>query len=334
MTGAFNLKGDQLKGRILMNLDSEDEGELYIGCAGGVNTSATFNYTPENVPAGSKAYRLVLSGLRGGHSGLDINLGRGNANKLMNRFLWKASRELDLRIAEIEGGNLRNAIPRESFVVAVVSADKEKELKQWAADFQTMIISELGSVEPAFKFEILPTDMPGKIIDKNTQDKILNVIYTLPNGVVRMESDMPGVVETSTNLAIIKSEKSTIEVKCLLRSSIETAKNDLCNAMTAAFELAGAAVEHSGSYPGWKPNVDSSILSTMKKVYENKFGKTPDVKVIHAGLECGIIGDVYKGMDMVSFGPTIRHPHSPDEKVNIASVEKFWIYLVETLKAI
>jgi dipeptidase D len=334
MTGAFNLKGGVLKGRILMNLDSEDEGELYIGCAGGVNTMAIFDYMPENVPAGYKAFRLILTGLKGGHSGLEINLGRGNANKLMNRFLWKASREFGLRIASIEGGNLHNAIPRESFVVAVIPVTKEKDLMQWAADFQVMINKELSSIEPNAKIEILPTDMPATIFDKNTQDNLLNAVYTLPNGVIRMESDMPGVVETSTNLAIIKSHAGHIEIKCLLRSSIESAKNDLCNAMTAAFELAGAKVEHSGSYPGWKPNVDSPILHTMKKVYETKFGKTPDVKVIHAGLECGIIGDVYKGMDMVSFGPTIRHPHSPDEKVNIASVEKFWIYLVETLKAL
>jgi dipeptidase D len=334
MTGAFNLKGDVLKGRILMNLDSEDEGELYIGCAGGVNTSALLKYHPESVPAGYKAFRIVITGLKGGHSGLEINLGRGNANKLMNRFLWKASRELGLRMASIEGGNLRNAIPREAFVLAVVPSASEKAFQTWAAEFQNTITSEIGTIETAFKIEVLPTNMPPKIFDKKTQDNLLNVIYTLPNGLVRMESDMPGVVETSTNLAIIKSNENSIEIKCLLRSSIESAKNDLCNAMTAAFELAGAEVEHSGSYPGWKPNVDSPILSTMKKVYENKFGKTPEVKVIHAGLECGIIGDVYKGMDMVSFGPTIRHPHSPDEKVNIASVDKFWIYLTETLKAI
>jgi dipeptidase D len=334
MTGAFNLKPDFLKGRILMNLDSEDEGELYIGCAGGVNTSADFKFTAETVPSGYKPYRMILTGLKGGHSGLDINLGRGNANKLMNRFLWKASREMGLRIAGVEGGNLRNAIPRESFVTAVVPGDKEKELSKWATEFSQMLVNELGSVEPTLKFEILPTDMPRHIIEKKVQDKLLNVIYTLPNGTIRMESDMPEVVETSTNLAIIKSHADHIEIKCLLRSSIESAKNDLCNAMTAAFELAGAEVEHSGSYPGWKPNVDSQILKTMKKVYESKYSKTPEVKVIHAGLECGIIGDVYKGMDMVSFGPTIRHPHSPDEKVNIATVEKFWIYLTETLKAV
>jgi dipeptidase D len=334
MTGAFNLKPDMLKGRILMNLDSEDEGELYIGCAGGINTSALFTFTEEPVPSGSKAYKISLTGLKGGHSGVDIHLGRGNANKLMNRFLWKASRDFKLRIASIEGGNLRNAIPRESFVVATIRDSNDEEFKKWVNEFRDTICNELKTPEPDIKFEIVLTDLPRSVMDKTTQDRFLNAIYTLPNAVIRMESDMPGIVETSTNLAIIKTDKNTIDIRCLLRSSVDSAKLDLANAMTAAFELAGAKVSHEGGYPGWKPNVNSRILSTMKKVYQDKFGKIPDVKVIHAGLECGIIGDVYKGMDMVSFGPTIRYPHSPDEKVHIPSVEKFWIYLLETLKAV
>jgi dipeptidase D len=334
MTGAFNLKPEFVKGRILMNLDSEDEGELYIGCAGGMNTTATFTFKSETVPANSKAYNISLTGLKGGHSGIDIILGRGNANKLMNRFLWKASRDFGLRIASIEGGSLRNAIPRESFVVAVIPANNTESFKKWGNEFSKTICSELKTPEPGIKFEITETDLPKSLIDKATENNFLNAIYTLPNGVIRMESDMPGVVETSTNLAIIKSKDNTIEVMCLLRSSVESAKADLGNAMTAAFELAGANVVHDGAYPGWKPDVNSKILVTMKEVYLGKFGKTPEVKVIHAGLECGIIGDVYKGMDMISFGPTIRHPHSPDEKVNIPTVEKFWIYLTETLKNI
>lgn len=334
MTGAFNLQPDFLKGRILMNLDSEDEGELYIGCAGGMNTAATFTFKPEAVPAGSKAFKINLTGLKGGHSGIDIILGRGNANKLMNRFLWKASRDFGLRIASIEGGSLRNAIPRESFVVAVIPANNTEAFKQWGNEFSSIICSELKTPEPDIKFEITATELPQSVIDKATENNFLNAIYTMPNGVIRMESDMPGVVETSTNLAIIKSKENTIEVMCLLRSSVESAKVDLGNAMTAAFELAGANVVHDGAYPGWKPDVNSKILKTMKQVYLDKFGKTPEVKVIHAGLECGIIGDVYKGMDMISFGPTIRHPHSPDEKVNIPTVEKFWEYLTETLKAV
>ena len=334
MTGAFNLKANMLKGKILMNLDSEDEGELFIGCAGGVNTTITFNYKPEPVPTGMKAYNINLTGLKGGHSGVDIHLGRGNANKVMNRFLWKASRDLGLRIAAIEGGSLRNAIPRESFVSAVIPSNNEKAFLSWADEFGKTIKNELFSVEPDIKFVAAPMDLPLKVLDKLTQDHFLNGIYATPNGVIRMISEMPEVVETSTNLAIIKSNENTIDVMCLLRSSVDSAKTDLANAMTSVFELAGATVVHDGAYPGWKPDIDSPVLKTMKKVYKDLYGKTPEVKVIHAGLECGIIGDVYKGMDMISFGPTIRHPHSPDEKVNIPSVEKFWNYLIETLKAV
>ena len=334
MAGAFNLKADAVKGRILMNLDSEDEGELYIGCAGGMNTTATFTFKAEAVPAGSKAFKVNLTGLKGGHSGVDIHLGRGNANKLMNRLLWMAGRDLGLRISALEGGNLRNAIPRESFATITIPATQETAFLSWVAEFRAILKNELSSVEPDIELEAIPVSTPATIMDKATQDKFLNAIYTMPNGAIRMLSDMPEIVETSTNLAIIKSDGTTISIKCLLRSSVDSAKNDLGNAMTSVFELAGATIIHEGSYPGWKPNVNSPILNTMKRIYYEKFGKIPDVKVIHAGLECGIIGDVYKGMDMISFGPTIRHPHSPDEKVNIATVEKFWTYLVETLKAI
>lgn len=334
MTGAFNLHPDFLKGRILMNLDSEDEGELYIGCAGGMNTTATLPYTPEAVPAGYKAFKISLTGLKGGHSGVDIHLGRGNANKIMNRFLWKASRDLGLRIAAIEGGSLRNAIPRESFATVVVPAASEKAIKDWATEFLGIIINELSGVETDIKLEVTATEIPQTVMDKTTQEKFLNAAYAVPNGAIRMLSDMAEIVETSTNLAIIKSNGKAVEFMCLLRSSVDSAKYDLGNAMTSVFELAGATVVHDGSYPGWKPNVDSSILKTMKQIYKDKYGKEPEVKVIHAGLECGIIGDVYKGMEMISFGPTIRFPHSPDEKVNIATVEKFWDYLVETLKSV
>jgi len=334
MTGAFNLKGDMLKGRILMNLDSEEEGELCIGCAGGMNTSAIFAFKPEQVPAGSKAFKVSLTGLKGGHSGVDIHLGRGNANKIMNRFLWEASREVGLRISKIEGGNLRNAIPRESFVSVVVPIATEADFVLLVDSFRNRVRNELSSVEPDLEFKISEESLPVSLIEKTVQDRLLNAVYAMPNGVVRMTSDLPDVVETSTNLAIIKSEDHSIEIKCLLRSSVDSAKFDLGNAMTSTFELAGAKITHQGAYPGWKPDNNSLILKTMKDVYHKKFGKSPVVNVIHAGLECGIIGDAYKGMDMISFGPTIRHPHSPDEKVYIPSVEKFWDYLVETLKAV
>ena len=331
MTGAFNLTHDFLKGRIFLNLDSEDEGELYVGCAGGVNTTATFAVKPEPTPLETKSFKISLTGLNGGHSGVDIHLGRANANKLMNRLLWKASRENGLRIATIAGGSLRNAIARESFVTVVAPENNEKEFYAWIAEFHTILQEEFLSIEPDLKLEIIPTDRPETVFDNATQDRFLNAIYAAPNGVIRVSSEVPGIVETSTNLAIVKTAEDRIEINCLLRSSIDSAKADLCNVMTSIFELAGASVVHEGSYPGWKPDFQSPLLTTMKKVYKAKFSCDPKVKVIHAGLECGIIGDKYKSMDMISFGPTIRYPHSPSEKVNIASVEKFWVYLTEAL---
>jgi dipeptidase D len=334
MSGAMNLAVDFVKGRILMNLDSEDEGELYIGCAGGINTTAKFTFEPQPLPPGIKAFKIKITGLKGGHSGVDINLGRGNANKLMNRLLWKASRELGLRIASIEGGSVRNAIPRESFATAVLPAGKEIAFKSMVDEFRSEVINELSSVDPGIKIDVTETDLPKHIVNKDVQDRFLNAVYAFPDGVIRMSADIAGIVETSTNLSIIKSYNNYIEISCLSRSSLDSAKSDLCNAITSVFELAGAGIVHEGSYPGWKPNVNSPVLATMKKIYKDKFGTSPEIKVIHAGLECGIIGDVYKGMDMISFGPTIKNAHSPDEKVNIPSVQKFWSYLTEVLEKI
>lgn len=332
MTGAFNLKAGVLKGKTMINLDSEDEGELYIGCAGGINTSATFTYKTEKVAGDVKAYKLNLTGLKGGHSGVDIHLGRANANKLMNRFLWLASKELGLRISSIDGGSLRNAIPRESFVIITVPAAKAAAFEAEVKKFEETFKLEYASVEPDLSFRAEGIALPETWIDAETQKNLIHAVYAIPNGSIRMIAEMPEVVETSTNLAIVKSKENTVEVMCLLRSSVESAKQDLANMMSAAFELAGANVVHDGSYPGWKPDVHSPILHAMKEGYNKLYGKTPEIKVIHAGLECGIIGDKYPGMDMVSFGPTIRFPHSPDEKVNIATVEKFWNFLVATLE--
>lgn len=333
MTGAFNLEAGALKGNTMINLDSEDEGELYIGCAGGLNTTAKIPVKFEAVPAGNTAFKLSLTGLKGGHSGLDINLGRGNANKIMNRFLWKVSRDLNVRIASLEGGTLRNAIPRESFAVVAVPAGDITKFEKEVDHFEKTLKVELGSVETDLLFKAETADMPSQVLERGAQANFLNIIYAIPNGAMRMIAEMPEVVETSTNLAIVKLRETEVELTCLLRSSVDSAKADLANAMTSIFELGGAKVVHDGDYPGWKPNVNSPVLLTMKNVYEKNFGKKPEVKVIHAGLECGIIGDKYPGMDMVSFGPTIRHPHSPDEKVNIPTVEKFWNFLVETLKS-
>lgn len=331
MTGAFNLKPGFVTGDILMNLDSEDEGELYIGCAGGVNSQASLTYKVEAIPAGYTAFKFSLTGLKGGHSGLEINLGRANANKLINRFLWKATQQFQIRLASLEGGNLRNAIPREAFAEILVPADKVSGLQQFVKTFEKEIWGEYQPVETALKVELSAISTPAGVMDVAAQNTLLSLVYALPNGTIRLTPEMPEVVETSTNLSIVKVANGQIDIKLLLRSAVESCKNDLLATVEAAYQLAGYKYSSDGSYPGWKPNLQSPILSVMKKVYLENFGKEPEVKVIHAGLECGIIGDVYPNLDMVSFGPTIRHPHSPDEKVNIATVEKFWKYLTLSL---
>ena len=334
MTGAFELKGGLLDGKILINLDSEDEGELYIGCAGGIDTSGKLKYSEDAVPAGSEAFKLSLTGLKGGHSGLDINLGRGNSNILLCRFMFGAVHKFGMRLASIDGGSLRNAIPRESYAVVTIPAAEKEGFLAAVKEYESICKNELGSVEPDLSFKAEIAELPGSLIDASTQDRLIRTVYGMPNGVIRMSDDMPGVVETSTSLAIVRSGEGAIDIYCLLRSSVETAKMSLADSLQSVLELAGAEVTHSGSYPGWKPDVDSAILVTMKKVYETHFGKVPEVKVIHAGLECGIIGDSYPGLDTISFGPTIRFPHSPDEKVHIESVKKFWDYLLRTLEEV
>lgn len=334
MTGAFGLEQNVLDGHILLNMDSEDEGELYIGCAGGIDATATFSYKEEKPDANTLAYKLSVKGLKGGHSGMDIPLGRGNSNKIMFRFLKQAAKDFDVKISKILGGSLRNAIPREAFATVVVPQKYSDELKNAVKSFEDIVSAELSSVDPNFSFTCKEADMPDSLIDANTQKNLINAVYACPNGVLRMSNDMEGLVETSTNLAIVKSTKDKVEVQCLMRSSVETAKKDLTEMVDSVFTLAGANVKFDGAYPGWKPNPKSEILETMKDVYNKNFGKVPEIKAIHAGLECGLLGAVYPKWDMISFGPTIRNPHSPDEKVHIESVEKFWKYLVETLKNI
>ncbi|MDR2039713.1 MAG: aminoacyl-histidine dipeptidase [Bacteroidales bacterium] len=332
MTGANGLQPGMLKGSVFINLDSEEEGELYIGCAGGLNVVISIDYTEEPSEKSGRAYEIKLTGLKGGHSGLDIHLGRGNANLIMTRFLWHASRKYGLRIASIEGGNMRNAIPREASAIVTIPSGKGPELENSVREFLKMITAELDGVESGIQFICDPTGLPEKVWSKKSQDNILNALYTMPNGAMRMIADKPDVVETSTNLAIVKSDGKKVDITCLLRSSVDSAKENLADVMTALCEMAGGKIELSGSYPGWKPNFDSKILKTMKEVYQELYGKEPEVKVIHAGLECGIFGKNYPDMDYISFGPTIMHPHSPGEKVNIPTVAKFWDYLIETLK--
>ena len=332
MTGALGLQPKWLKGDILLNMDSEEEGELYVGCAGGINANIEFEYDEVIVPEGVTPFKLTISGLKGGHSGLDINLGRGNANKLLIRFLKYATRELDVRLADFNGGGMRNAIPREAFAIVLVPEENAGQLKKAVKRYETMFQFELGAVEPTLAFSAEETEKPKSMIEERVQDDLIDSVYACPNGVIRMSDGMAGMVETSTNLSTIKSQKGVIFVKCLLRSSVDSAKEDLVEMVDSVFALGGAMVSFDGGYPGWKPNMDSPILQQMKDVYEKKFGKVPAVLGIHAGLECGILGAVYPNWDMISFGPTMRSPHSPDERVNVPSVQKFWDFLVEVLK--
>ena len=334
MFGAFGLQPGFLKGDILINMDSEDEGELYVGCAGGLDANITFRYSEVEVPEGDVAFKLSLTGLKGGHSGVDINLQRANANKLMFRFLKNAVAEHEARLCCIEGGNLRNAIPREAFAVVTVPAGNEDDLLETVAEFETLFTEEFSGVEEGISFKAERTDRIKGLMPEEIQDDLINAVTACPNGVYRFIPEVPEVVETSNNVAIVKSNGETVEVKCLIRSSVESRKEELASMIESTFTLAGAKVEFSGAYPGWKPNLESPILKEMIKVYETNYGKTPKIMIIHAGLECGILGTHYPEMDMISFGPTIRFPHSPDEKVNIETVQKFWDYLQKTLAEI
>ncbi len=332
MTGAFALQAGLLKGDMMLNTDSEGEGELYVGCAGGVDANIRFRFKPLPTENNYVPYKLNINGLKGGHSGLDINLERANSNLLLIRIMWRATFKFKARLSALYGGDLRNAIPREASAVILIPKDKESEFLDFFNGHVSILKSEYRTVEPDMSISLEETEMPATYIDEETQNKLISAIYTCPNGVIRMSSEIEGIVETSTNLAIVKTLKDEVTIQCLLRSSVDSAKEDLSARIRALFEMAGAKVTFSGSYPGWKPNPDSEILKIMKEVYLKKFGKVPEVKAIHAGLECGIIGGNYPNLDMISFGPTIRSPHSPDERVKIDTVQRFWDFLVETLK--
>lgn len=334
MTGVFGLKKGLLKGDILLNLDSEDEGELYVGCAGGIDVSIRKDYGQEKSPDGMTAFKVVAKGLKGGHSGVDIALGRANSNKIMFRFLMQAESDFGIRLAEAAGGDLRNAIPRESYAVLLVPDNKSAAFRKFVKNYEKMYRAEFSETEPGLSFTTQVTDVPPKVMKQNDQYKIIRALFACPNGVQRMSQSMKGLVETSNNLAIVKCINGKFETYCLTRSSVDSSKEATAWKIAAVFHLIGADVALSGSYPGWKPDMNSPILKTMSDVYKKKFGKLPEIKAIHAGLECGILGGVYPDLDMISFGPTIRFPHSPDEKVNIPSVKKFFDFLCETLKEI
>ena len=333
LTGAFALSKDALKGSILLNLDSEDEGQLFIGCAGGKDTSITFNYKKENAPENSVAFKVAVTGLKGGHSGDDINKGLGNAVKIINRFLWKSTSDFNIKIAKVDGGNLRNALAREAFAEVVIPEKHKNDFMKYAKQFHFIIREELKVTEPDIKFTVESSAKPTFVIDSETQFKLLNSLYACPHGVIAMTADMPGLVETSTNLASVKTLDKEIVVQTSQRSSVESSKEDIASMVASVFKLAGAAkVEHGEGYPGWKPNVNSELVKVMRSTYIRLFKEEPKVLAIHAGLECGVIGEKYPGMDMISFGPTLRGVHSPDEKINIETVEKFWNLLIEVLK--
>lgn len=332
MYGAFGLQPDWIKGDILLNLDSEDEGELFIGCAGGLDASINWKFKPLPTAPDDIALKVTVSGLKGGHSGLDIILGRANANKLLFRFLKEAISSDEARLSEVEGGNMRNAIPREGWAIITIPEESKKDIVNLAKEYEALFNEEYKDIENKITISVEEVDTPDNIIPEQIQDDFINAITGCPNGVFRMIPTIPNIVETSMNLSIIKANTEKIEVHCLLRSSVDSKKEELASMVESIFTLAGAKVEFSGGYSGWNPNTNSPILHAMKETYKKEFNKEPKVQVVHAGLECGIIGATEPNLDMISFGPTIRHPHSPDEKVNIKSVGDFWRFLTKSLE--
>ena len=335
LTGAFALKEDFMNGDILLNLDSEDEGELFIGCAGGIDTVAEFSYKEIDVPTGYFGCQIQIKGLKGGHSGSDIHLGLGNANKLLARFLSHAFQKYDLCLCEINGGNLRNAIPREAHALVALPETDKHALRTDLNLFAAEIEAEYAVTEPDLQIVMESEQTPAKAIDKDTTKRLLQSLYAAPHGVYAMSQDIPGLVETSTNLASVKMRPNgIIRIETSQRSSTASAKQDIATMVQTVFEMAGAQVSHSEGYPGWKPNPHSEILEIATTSYKRLFNEEAQVKAIHAGLECGLFLDKYPKLDMISFGPTLRGVHSPDERMLIPSVEKFWKHLLDILKHI
>ncbi|MGR5146797.1 aminoacyl-histidine dipeptidase [Photobacterium alginatilyticum] len=334
MTGAFGLEEGWLEGDILLNTDSEQEGEVYMGCAGGVDGSITLDIERETVPAEHAAVKLVIKGLKGGHSGCDIHTGRGNANKLLGRFLFAHAEELGLRLTSLTGGSLRNAIPREAFALATLPAANVDKLNELFTHYQSILSAELGKVETDINLFVEPAELPADVLTETAQKRVYAVLNACPNGVLRMSDDIEGVVETSLNVGVITTDADKITILCLIRSLIDSGRSNVEGMLKAVAELAGAQCEFSGAYPGWKPDADSEVMHLFRETYKNIYGRTPNIMVIHAGLECGLFKEPYPNMDMISFGPTIKFPHSPDEKVNIETVGLFWEQMVAILKAI
>ncbi len=334
MTGALNLKGGLLNGEILLNMDTEEDDEIDIGCAGGIDVTATRKYNEEETPKGSVGYTITVKGLNGGHSGMDIHKGLGNANKIMNRLLFDGFENLGIQIAEINGGSLRNAIPRESVAKIIVAQMYDEAFVFDMQEIINDIKTEYKTTEPNLVIEITKSELPNSVMDLGVQEGIIRSIYAAHNGVYRMSADMEDLVETSNNVARVIIKDGEITIGCLTRSSVETSKFDLANSLRSVFELCGCVVTLTGSYPGWTPNINSEILDVLVSIYEKQNNHKPKVVACHAGLECGILGTNYPEMDMISFGPTIHGAHSPDERASIKSAQKFWKFVIEILESI
>lgn len=333
LTGAFALESSFLTAKKLINLDSEDDGIAYIGCAGGIDTTATFPFIYEKSPEGYFSFFVTVKGLKGGHSGDDINKGLGNANKILNRYLWHLNRRTDLRICTIDGGNLRNAIAREASALVLVPYSEKESVRVLMNHFIADIENEIGTVEKNIIISLESTNSPEKVIEKSVTQNLLNALYACPHGVISMSSEMPNLVETSTNLASIKVRNtSEIIITTSQRSSVESLKYDIANQVESVFLNAGATVSHGDGYPGWKPNLNSNLLNLTQQAYRDLFGVECAIKAIHAGLECGLFLSKYPGLDMVSIGPQMYGVHSPDERLSISSTQKCWQWLLQILK--
>lgn len=335
MTGAFNLGKDMIHGKILLNLDSEDDAEVFVGCAGGVDTTAVFNYERSMAPTDYQYFRIEVKNGLGGHSGGDIHLGRANANKLLARFLWSLTKKYEVSVSEFDGGNLRNAIPRAAHAIVGVHTSKKEEVRVALNHYAAEIANEYAGIEPTLVIDMESVDRPEYCIDSRTSLNLIRSLYCAPHGVVSMSRDLEGLVETSTNLAAVKMKPDNeILITTSQRSSVESRKWDIANQVEAVFTLAGAHVTHGDGYPGWQPNMNSPIMKIASDAYEELFGIKPAIKAIHAGLECGLFKSVYPELDMVSFGPTLRGVHSPSEKMFIPAVERFWQQLRRILEKV
>ena len=334
LTGAFALDKNFLSGELLINLDSEDDGEIFVGCAGGIDTTAVLSYQSEKTPENYFAFSVSVKGLKGGHSGDDIDKGLGNANKILNRFLWDVNKKMDVRLHSFHGGNLRNAIAREAVALACVPYSEKENIRVLFNMYVTDIENEKANIEPKMRLDLESDPLPATVIDKKTSDTLFNVLYACSHGVIAMSADMPDLVETSTNLASVKmQDNQTILITTSQRSSVESSKYDIANQVESVFLLSGAAVTHGDGYPGWKPNLNSAILDVSKKSYTKLFQKEPKIRAIHAGLECGLFLEKYPMLDMVSIGPQMYGVHSPDERLSISSTQNCWKWLVEILAA-